>query len=194
MQKYCTGRTDFFVSEEIMEEYREEFGPELWEGSYLDNIRVIEEDMLRGRDEFKEYIRLFAGLRRREDPTVKDIGVLYAHGDSDGEWLYVDADEETPVQKWVDSQDGRYGALLLAVCNPGCSSSPRTHTPKTRASLLLAAESDVHFYDWKDAFCLDLIKPGGEIIDSYTIGYELEHLRKQLEEPEGRTGAPTSSS
>ncbi len=64
-------------------------------------------------------------LESRGFPHLKSIRALVAHGKSDetGNFWYADrtASYETvplaPVQAWVNTHDGQYGALLIYPCN-----------------------------------------------------------------------------
>lgn len=55
------------------------------------------------------------------DLSKTRLPILYAHGGATKEstdWVFKDGSNRTPVQEWIDQNDGEYPAILLAVCNP----------------------------------------------------------------------------
>ncbi len=122
------------------------------------------------RPEYKEYIDLYGQIHRLER-----YASLAAHGDTSGKWVYFDREKEYAVQSWINEVDGKYSGLLLCVCNPG------SHTPKSKKSILVVPDSNIDFtgmYAGRDPIFSLLVPRIGEL-DSSTIGYELEQLRKQ---------------
>lgn len=123
------------------------------------------------RLEYREYIEIYGkkqGLDR--------YALLTAHGDAIDKWVYFDDDKQYAVQSWINKVDGKYSGLLLCVCNPG------SYTPKSKKSILIVPDSDIDFSqksDVKDPIFSLLVPKIGEL-DLYTIGHEVEQLKKRL--------------
>ncbi|MDA1196982.1 MAG: hypothetical protein O2779_03400 [Nanoarchaeota archaeon] len=123
------------------------------------------------RPEYREYIDLYGNIN-----GLDRYALLVAHGETNGKWAYHDGKKEYTVQSWINRVDGKYSGLLLCVCNPG------GHTPKSKRSILVVPDSDIDFRPGaeRDPIFSLLVPKVGEL-DSYTIGYETEQLRKQLD-------------
>jgi len=123
------------------------------------------------RPEYREYIDLYGKIH-----GLDRYALLAAHADTNGKWVYFDGEREYAVQSWINEVDGKYSGLLLCVCNP------RSHIPKSKKSILVVPDSDIDFRPWseRDPIFSLLVPKVGEL-DSYTIGYETEQLRKQLD-------------
>lgn len=100
---------------------------------------------------------------------------MTAHADTNGKWIYFDREKGHNVQSWINRVDGKYSGLLLCVCNPG------SHTPRSKRSILVVPDSDIDFtgsHAGRAPIFSLLIPKIGEV-DSCTIGYELEQLKKR---------------
>ena len=120
--------------------------------------------------EYREYIDLYGQVH-----DLEKYALLVAHADTNGEWVYFDGGREHTVQSWVDNVDGNYSGLLLCVCNPG------SHTPKSEKSILLVPDSDIDYVSSEREPIFSLLVPEVGELYSYTVSYELEQLRKQLD-------------
>ena len=128
-------------------------------------------------NEEHQYIGLYGKVNNRER-----MACLHAHGDSEsGVWYYQDGTEQKLVQDWINSLKGRYSMVVLFVCNPGA------HTPVCKKSLLLLSDADLSILGARAGACnLNLIHPTeGEL--EYTLGYELEQLRKKMKRTKAKT-------
>ncbi len=122
------------------------------------------------RPEYREYIDLYGKIH-----GLDRYALLAAHADTNGRWVYFDAEREYAVQSWINKVDGKYSGLLLCVCNPG------SHTPKSKKSILVVPDSDIDFRGVGRDPIFSLLVPKVGELDSYTIDYETEQLRKQLD-------------
>ena len=133
-----------------------------------DRIKQFFED----REKFKEYIDIYGKIH-----GLNKYGILLAHGDTNGKWVYFDDEKEPAVQSWINKVDGKYSGLLLCVCNPG------SHTPKSKKSILLVPDSDLDFLGGalvgRNAIFSILVPKLGEI-DSYIIDDELKQLKEKI--------------
>jgi hypothetical protein len=183
MKKLELDEGDLYISEQVMGDgaiSESEDYPGMLENSYLDSHLGT---FFEHRPSFKEYIDLYGQLN-----NLPRIAMLKAHGGTKGN-LYTKSEDwvfrhgprgeyKRPVQDWIDENDGKYSALLLAVCNMG------SHTPKSKKSILMIPDKEISFsgdisrVDREAVF--DLIFPGIGEIDSYTIDYELERLKEQM--------------
>ncbi|MBI4983599.1 hypothetical protein HZC32_03060 [Candidatus Woesearchaeota archaeon] len=124
------------------------------------------------RPEYREYIDLYGKIH-----GLDRYALLAADGDTNGKWVYFDGKKEYAVQSWINKVDGKYSGLLLCVCNPG------SHSPKSKKSILVVPDSDIDFtgiYAGRDPIFSLLVPRIGEL-DIYTVGYEMEQLKKQLD-------------
>jgi hypothetical protein len=121
--------------------------------------------------EYRAYIDLYGRVH-----GLEKYALLAAHGDTNGEWVYLDGGKEHAVQSWINKVDGDYSGLLLCVCNPG------SHTPNSAKSILLVPDSDIDYRTGERDPIFSLLVPKVGELYSYTVGYELEQLRKQLDE------------
>ena len=173
MEKHTLSEGDLFVSEQVLIE-------DPWNEDELDmKLEFILSNALDGRPLNKKYIELYGQLKK-----LKRIAALDAHGYSNGEWKLSEGSHgeiKRPVQDWIDENDGKYSALVLRVCNPG------HHTPRSKRSILVVPDSIVGNFDpsthelindREDIYSLIVPKIGE--VDSYTIEYEIEKLRKKL--------------
>ncbi len=166
MKIFPSDIADLFISED---EFKEEVLEKKQEEGDL--IEETIHQFFYHRKEFQEYCELHA-----KSAGLKPYAILAAHGDTNGEWVYFDGKKIKSIQKWIDSQDGRYGALLIYSCNPG------VHTPKSERSLLWVPNNDVKLgmsFSLRD-HSFDLIVPKKGIIDTNTIDYELRELKKSI--------------
>ncbi|MBT3405966.1 hypothetical protein HN419_02245 [Candidatus Woesearchaeota archaeon] len=120
--------------------------------------------------EYREYIDLYGLVH-----GLEKYALLAAHADTNGEWVYFDEGREHSVQSWVNEVDGNYSGLLLCVCNPG------SHTPNSAKSILLVSDSDIDYRTGERDPIFSLLVPEVGELYSYTVGYELEQLRTQLD-------------
>lgn len=52
--------------------------------------------------------------------NLEGIAILMAHGQKiKNNWYYFNEDAGSPVQSWINQNDGKYKALILYSCNPG---------------------------------------------------------------------------
>lgn len=123
--------------------------------------------------EGRTYCDLFARYHQ-----LKPFGLLEAHGDGGDErdWYFYDGKKRHLVQSWIDRQDGKYGTLVLRVCNL-FSKTPRSNLSNlclvdntfSEAKVSCSA-SDVSF---------GLVGPKGRSLD-YVIEKEIEELTAAL--------------
>ncbi|MBU1111732.1 MAG: hypothetical protein ABIG93_04530 [archaeon] len=166
MKKFEFEQGDMYISEERLIEGLDVDGIESHLEKRLD-------ELFYSRPLFREYIDLYGRLN-----NLPKMALLEAHGDTNGDWVFYDGQNgeiEQPVQKLITRNDGKYSALLLAICNPGM------HTPKSRKSILVVPDTTINWGLSTDhEIIFDLIVPRIGELDSYTIDYELEQLKKKL--------------
>jgi len=86
--------------------------------------------------------------------------------------LRMEVQMENGLIIWINGNDGKYGTLLITVCNP------KNHTPKSNKSLLFVPDRNVGTNDFEDSgACFSLIHPKVGEIDSYIFDYELNKLK-----------------
>jgi hypothetical protein len=165
MKKFELEQGDLFISKQRINE-RFIAGPDNHLEERLDQFFA-------DRPSFREYIDLYGRLNK-----LPRIALLEAHGYTNGDWVFHDGPNgeiERRVQNWINKNDGKYSALLLCVCNPG------SYTPKSKKSILVVPDTTINFGTSTDhEIIFDLIVPGIGNVDSYTIDYRTEQLRKQL--------------
>lgn len=105
------------------------------------------------------------------------VAILNAHGHrKKGVWYFEDDGEQKTVQSWVDSVDGKYGAIALLVCDE----SVLYNLPKTKKSLLFLPDGPVVYgiehivHGTQHHF--SLIHPTYGEIDSYTVDSAIKEL------------------
>lgn len=134
------------------------------------------ESLFYSRDHFRQYCEIYA-----KQQGLKPYGILSAHGSfRDEEWTYDTDTSSENIQDWIAENDGAYGTLIIACCNS------EAVTPDSERSLLFVPDRtfELFIYHPKDGKIahpvFSIIKPGGIEIDSYTIRYELEQLKRRV--------------
>lgn len=124
------------------------------------NLRIFMER----NPKYKEYIHRFS--------LLKGIIILDAHGDEkEGKFVYWDGDKSYSVQNWINKQDGRTAALILACCNPASLEI------RSRKSIVLVPDQTFSGERLdKGEVTIEMYVPKIGYIDNYTIDYELEQL------------------
>lgn len=165
---------DFFISSDKAEDQR------ISEGGILHSRESIEaflragyEKMVLDNPEVKEIFSLYGKLNGLQGEAFLD-----AHGDSTRQWwVYKNGKSERHVQGWIDRNDGKYSALIIAVCNPG------EFKPVSRKSLLFYGLGDIiarRRQIWKPRrFTLELAFPGRGTFSDYTLDSLLADLKKE---------------
>ena len=170
MDKFILNDGDlYFGDHELKESLKDDYDSQ-------DHMDEILESFFSGRGDYRRFIDLCGQVN-----GLERFALLEAHGDTNGDWVYYDGEKEYEVQRWINSVDGNYSALLICVCNPG------THTPKSKKSVLMIPDSDIDFIAGGGAItgrnvCFDLYVPKKGLLDFYTIDYEIEQLEKRLQE------------
>jgi len=117
---------------------------------------------------FKDYIELYGRLN-----GLEKIAIFALHGSSDGrEWIYFDNGKHK-LQRWINSKDGKYSALLLHACNS------KSHTPKSKKSILIIPDRVISAEN-RNLTCYSLIVPKIGEVNGYVIDYELNKLNERL--------------
>ena len=98
------------------------------------------------------------------------MAILDAHGHRDpesNEWLFEDDEHERTVQSWVDEMDGRFGVLVLLVCDDGAIG---TRPPTTKFSILVVGDGLVRSgIGLEDYHNFQLLHPSYGEISDYTV-------------------------
>jgi hypothetical protein len=121
----------------------------------------------RKNPKFIEYVDLYGKAN-----NLQGNAFLFAHGSSNGEWNYHDGKKEKPVQKWINSMDGKFAGLWLFSCNPG------HHTPKSKKSVILLSDRDIGLSHIVDNSIFSLWVPKIGDVNSYVIDYEVQSLKQ----------------
>lgn len=163
MKKIKTEIADVFLSDSDVDG-----GIDFFIASHLNII-------FKDKANYREYCDLYARLN-----GLKPYALIVAHGDTvKGRWVYSDENREKSMQRWISAHDGDYGTLLLNSCNPGGV------VPSSRKSLVWFPNSNMRLSNIlfnkqsQSPFNFELFVPGSDIIDSYSIDYELEQLKKK---------------
>ncbi len=168
LSKFTLNDIDFYCSDEHLEDFKFDREP-----SHLEIfINQSVQDFLEKDPKKKELVSLYT---KKIDLDRKAI--LLAHGSYDHHrWMYSSGEHQIPVQRWINHIDGKYGILILECCNPyGLeihSNISAILVPNAVYSGALQNLGDVQ---------VELFIPKIGYIDSYTIDYELEQMRKNVE-------------
>jgi len=161
MIKIVSPRIDEFTSQKEIIEFCQD--PMINKGLLGDVLESKVKQFFANKPEFLKYCEVYAETKR-----LKPFAVLDAHGDDfDGVWKYIEGRRAFPVQSWIDRQDGKYGTLLIACCNP------RTSLPKSRKSLVWFSNGDTILGEetrHESPFNFELYHPGEKkILDVYQV-------------------------
>jgi hypothetical protein len=167
-----------FYSEDAFSDEDEDVKPTNTEliGEIADSTFSV---MIAAQTEYKEMTELYMKKMKLEKKAM-----LIAHGnDIDEKWVFTDGRNEFPVQGWINVNDGVYGLLVLCCCNPEGrqihSRKSAVLVPNNIYSPLLQRTVGVSA---SDSLQVELYIPKIGYIDSYSIAYELEKMRKKESE------------
>jgi len=95
---------------------------------------------------------------------LSKMAMLSAHGGDDGVWMYHDTKNWHKVQTWINTNDGKYSALMLYCCNPG-------HLEvKSKKSALLLPNDNYRIGSQDDGdVTVELFIPGYGYMQDYDI-------------------------
>lgn len=170
MKKFELKQGDLYAGDhEICKTFEDKNLPNFFKQVFLDE-KI--DQFFQSNPKFKEYIDLYGKIN-----NLSRYALLAAHGDDNrGRWVYYNKEKEYSVQSWINKVDGKYSGIFLCTCNPS------NHTPKSKKSILVVPDSDVDFtgiHTRRNTIFSLLVPKIGEI-DSYTIFYELEQLKSQI--------------
>lgn len=98
------------------------------------------------------------------------MAILDAHGHRDpvrNDWLFEDDGHERTVQSWVDEMDGRFGVLVLLVCDDGAVGAM---PPTTKRSILVVGDGLIRSgLRLADYHTFQLLHPSYGEISDYTV-------------------------
>ena len=161
MEKFSFEDADFYVDAQILREDSEGV-------SVRNFFEYWTRFLFKDTPKFKEYLDNYGNIN-----GLNKYALLCIHGASNNGWFYIDGNKSYSMQSWIDWADGEYSALVLAVCNSGA------YTPKSKKSILFVPDKIIYGgKGLEDSPVFSLIVPGIGEIDSYTIDYELEELKK----------------
>ncbi len=179
MKTFQLTQGDLYISDDCLKELfkvDKESGYQHYK-SAEDVLRDRLDLILEERPKFQEYLDLY-----KKQSGLDKFALLEAHGDSGAKWLYFDKRKRHSIQKWVNSIDGKYAAILFHVCNP------QSEVISSKKSILVVPDNTVG--DWtnaSDSRCAigenanyDIFHPTIGKISSYTVDYELSKLEKLL--------------
>jgi hypothetical protein len=155
--------TDLFCSRELTEGDQKELSLELIAQNAI-------QFFLERNPKHNEMVKLYSQMN-----NLKRNAILAAHGDDErNTWLYYTGENGgIPVQKWINKMDGKYAVLMLYCCNPGA------HTIYSKKSAVLASNSVYSpMKQMSGKLQIELFLPPLGYVDSYTIDYALDNMRK----------------
>lgn len=137
MKQISLGDTTVFISSETLEEYQNSVNPE-----YGVDLEDAIQSTIWGLFHHRVDPEIMRFLKRYQK-KYGDIAILDAHGhrSEDGVWLFFDQDEFRSVQSWVDEVDGKFGVLVLLVCD---TNARYQNPPTTNKSILVVGDGIVH--------------------------------------------------
>lgn len=158
---------DVFYSPEIVKDYVSngvDFDLEYIVGSILEQFL--------DQTGYGDIVDLFFQLKGNERKAI-----LLAHGSVfNDDWYYFDGERNLRVQCWIRANDGKYGALILCVCNPGlCEISSKQSV--VLASNYIYSQARQNLGECK----VELFLPGVGYIDDYVLDWHRNQLLRALE-------------
>tara|TARA_Y100000310_G_C20571038_1_gene758046 strand:+ start:703 stop:1224 length:522 start_codon:yes stop_codon:yes gene_type:complete len=168
MQTFYLDEGDLYITDDIAKELGVNTVDEA-EDELERSLKLL----LQERPKFREFIDVYGQVN-----GLAGLAVLSAHGlanDSSSTWKYVDGEGVEEIQTWIDSNDGDYSALLLYSCNGD------HYTPTSKQSVILVPDRKIidipHIFNEP---VYSLLVPGREEVDSNTVDYEIEEMKKKL--------------
>jgi hypothetical protein len=117
-----------------------------------------------------DYNKLIEAYAKKNN--LKNIAILAAHTKKiKDSWFYFNEDSGSSVQRWINSVDGKYKALILFSCNP---EENEIHSKK---SPIITPENFPGRYIYNERIPISLYLPRKGNIDSYLIEEELRKLK-----------------
>jgi hypothetical protein len=177
LKKYSDEFRDIFCTQEMYEYYTSDDGENLdfHQRTAEDICDLVNNAILNSFLRANKHYPAFVSAYSKKVDIEKDAA-LFAHGTTiDKKWNYIDLFGYSPVQKWIDSVDGKYSVLYLVCCNRG------NHTIKSKKSAVLHP-----FGVYSEPFReqghvqIELFVPGLDYVTPYNIEHDLKELEKSL--------------
>lgn len=161
---------DLYISDDLYKTYSETWKKDQEEAEsntkvlfslFLD--RILKKRLLR------DYVDAYG-----KSNNLERCALLAARCIEEDRGSFRDGSRRRSMQSWVESEDGKYSALIL----PSYSSAKM---PKTRKSILVLPDIDLidsNGADLNETFLYKLVVPGREKVDHCNIENELEKLLK----------------
>jgi hypothetical protein len=111
---------DVFISDEVSKEYEVKMSEhEVFES--LEELIASNIDILFTNRVYSE----LTGFLEQWKMKYPGVAILNAHGIRiNGIWYYTDKGKLKPVQSWINKFDGKYGTLVLLLCDDSEATSP----------------------------------------------------------------------
>jgi len=181
LKKHEMEEQDIYYTEDVFKEFglnlKEKSSTELRRNPlHLEEFveREIITNFLRANNHFPEFLSAYS--------KIVDAGreaVLFAHGNStNNRWMYTDGKNFSPVQRWINSVDGKYDILYLFCCNPG------NHEIRSKKSAVIHPIGTYSGIRKAAGYVqIELYAPGLGYVNPYTIEYDTRELLKRLPQP-----------
>jgi len=175
MQREVLDNITIFLSQQVIDDYKK-IDPEIIQD--LKDMGMTDDEILQDRIEtairsmFHERLDIgVLSLLESYQESRGGMAILNAHGHRDphtNEWFFADGDQEIPVQTWVNEMDGKFGVLVLLVCD---DHAVEVYPPTTHTSIIAVGDGIVRsgYLFGFDLHNFQVIHPTYGEIDGYTI-------------------------